>query len=230
MMLVLLPLHEMINAGATTPNEQLFITSFGKDLEKAWNCCKEYAKTHNDACLQLAWDLYAHVFRILQRQLQINEFEKLHLSHFSPELEKVSNLELVIPGTYIETYLDKKPLVRIQSFAPMLKVIPSKQRPRKLVIHGSDGKDYPFLLKGSYFSYPLLTKIFRKRRSSPRRSRDAALRACERFISGRRDHGTQTLVYPTLQCDAVVQRFWFNQMDSSFRYFPRVDQIIPKCS
>eukprot|EP01127_Copromyxa_protea_P022122 TRINITY_DN7809_c0_g1_i1.p1 TRINITY_DN7809_c0_g1~~TRINITY_DN7809_c0_g1_i1.p1 ORF type:complete len:2505 (+),score=361.67 TRINITY_DN7809_c0_g1_i1:42-7556(+) len=149
MMLVLLPLHEMINAGASTPNEQLFISSFGKDLEKAWNCCKEYAKTRNDACLQLAWDLYAHVFRILQRQLQVNEFEKLHLSHFSPELEKVNNLELVIPGTYIESYLAKKPLVRIARFAPMLKVIPSKQRPRKLVIHGSDGKDYPFLLKGN---------------------------------------------------------------------------------
>jgi hypothetical protein len=27
-------------------------------------------------------------------------------------------------------------------------VITSKQRPRKLTIHGSDGKDYAFLLKG----------------------------------------------------------------------------------
>ena len=36
----------------------------------------------------------------------------------------------------------------IASFAPQLLVITSKQRPRKLTIHGSDGEDYAFLLKG----------------------------------------------------------------------------------
>jgi hypothetical protein len=40
------------------------------------------------------------------------------------------------------------PVVTIASFAPQLVVITSKQRPRKLTIHGSDGKDYAFLLKG----------------------------------------------------------------------------------
>lgn len=36
----------------------------------------------------------------------------------------------------------------IASFAPQLVVITSKQRPRKLTIHGSDGEEYTFLLKG----------------------------------------------------------------------------------
>lgn len=36
----------------------------------------------------------------------------------------------------------------IQYFVPQLIVITSKQRPRKLTIHGSDGNDYAFLLKG----------------------------------------------------------------------------------
>lgn len=40
------------------------------------------------------------------------------------------------------------PLITISSFAPQLTVITSKQRPRKLTIHGSDGEDYAFLLKG----------------------------------------------------------------------------------
>lgn len=39
-------------------------------------------------------------------------------------------------------------MVTISSFAPQLVVITSKQRPRKLTIHGSDGEDYAFLLKG----------------------------------------------------------------------------------
>ena len=36
----------------------------------------------------------------------------------------------------------------IAAFAPTLTVITSKQRPRKLTIHGSDGAEYVFLLKG----------------------------------------------------------------------------------
>ena len=36
----------------------------------------------------------------------------------------------------------------IASFPRQLLVITSKQRPRKLTIHGNDGEDYAFLLKG----------------------------------------------------------------------------------
>ena len=38
-------------------------------------------------------------------------------------------------------------MVTIAAFAPQLHVITSKQRPRKLTIHGSDGAEYMFLLK-----------------------------------------------------------------------------------
>ncbi|KAG8650536.1 hypothetical protein MANES_07G052645v8 [Manihot esculenta] len=54
------------------------------------------------------------------------------------------NLELAIPGTY----LADSPVVTIASFARQLVVMTSKQQPRKLTIHGSDGEDYAFLLKG----------------------------------------------------------------------------------
>ena len=49
-------------------------------------------------------------------------------------------------------YKSGKPIIRIQSFATKLTVIPSKQRPRKLTLKGSDGCDYSYLLKGAYFS------------------------------------------------------------------------------
>ena len=48
-----------------------------------------------------------------------------------------------MPGTYIAG----EPLVTIAAFAPQLHVISSKQRPRKLTIHGGDGAEYMFLLK-----------------------------------------------------------------------------------
>jgi hypothetical protein len=48
-----------------------------------------------------------------------------------------------VPGTYIAG----EPLVTIAAFASQLHVISSKQRPRKLTIHGGDGAEYMFLLK-----------------------------------------------------------------------------------
>ncbi|KAG6466858.1 hypothetical protein ZIOFF_075342 [Zingiber officinale] len=62
----------------------------------------------------------------------------------SPELLKCHDLELAVPGTYRAD----EAVVTIANFAPQLIVITSKQRPRKLTIHGSDGEDYAFLLKG----------------------------------------------------------------------------------
>lgn len=50
---------------------------------------------------------------------------------------------MAVPGTYIAG----EPVVTIKSFAPVLQVIPSKQRPRKFSIYGSDGAEYAFLLK-----------------------------------------------------------------------------------
>lgn len=38
--------------------------------------------------------------------------------------------------------------VKIEKFVPNVQVITSKQRPRKITLRGSDGKDYVFLLKG----------------------------------------------------------------------------------
>lgn len=55
----------------------------------------------------------------------------------------LQGLELAVPGTY----LSGEPVVTIAAFAPQLHVITSKQRPRKLTIHGSDGAEYVFLLK-----------------------------------------------------------------------------------
>lgn len=54
------------------------------------------------------------------------------------------NLELAVPGTY----QSGKPVVKIVEFEPIFVVIPSKQRPRKIALLGSDGTSYTFLLKG----------------------------------------------------------------------------------
>jgi len=102
----------------------------------------KYRATGEDAELTKAWDLYYHVFRRIDKQLP--SLTTLDLHSVSPELLKCRKLELAVPGTYSAD----SPLVTIEYFVPQLIVITSKQRPRKLTIHGSDGNDYAFLLKG----------------------------------------------------------------------------------
>ena len=68
----------------------------------------------------------------------------LEMQYVSPKLKLVTDMQLAIPGTY----RSNKPVVRIRGFDQVAHVIQSKQRPRRLIIKGSDGKDYQYLLKG----------------------------------------------------------------------------------
>ncbi|XP_027913314.1 serine/threonine-protein kinase TOR isoform X2 [Vigna unguiculata] len=146
MLKVLEPLHEMLEEGAMKNNvtikERIFIEAYRQELLEAYECCMNYKRTGKDAELTQAWDIYYHVFRKIDKQLQ--SLTTLDLESVSPELLECRNLELAVPGTYRAD----APVVTIASFARQLVVITSKQRPRKLTILGSDGDDYAFLLKG----------------------------------------------------------------------------------
>ena len=51
-------------------------------------------------------------------------------------------------GHASQTHQSPHALIRIQGFLPRVAVLPSKQRPRKLRMWGSDGRVHVFLLKG----------------------------------------------------------------------------------
>lgn len=68
----------------------------------------------------------------------------LELQYVSPKLLRCRNLELAVPGSYTPG----QELIKISSIQTNLQVITSKQRPRKLCVRGSNGKEYMFLLKG----------------------------------------------------------------------------------
>ncbi|GFP88661.1 serine/threonine-protein kinase tor [Phtheirospermum japonicum] len=146
MLNVLEPLHQMLEEGVmrnnTTAKEKAFIQAYRHELLEAYECCMKYQRTGKDAELTQAWDLYYHVFRRIDKQLQT--LTTLDLQSVSPELLASRDLKLAVPGTYKAD----APVVTIGSFASQLVVITSKQRPRKLTIHGSDGEEYAFLLKG----------------------------------------------------------------------------------
>lgn len=142
MFAVLEPLHQMLERGPETLREISFNQAFGRDLQEAQEWCKKYKRTLNVDDLNQSWDLYYQVFRRITKQLP--QLTTLELQYVSPRLQAASDLELAIPGTY----RSGDPIVRISSFNPTLTVMTSKQRPRRLNIKGSDGKEYQYLLKG----------------------------------------------------------------------------------
>lgn len=82
------------------------------------------------------------MFRKINKQLP--QLVVIDLDNASPRLLNARNLDIPIPGTYRAGV----PVIKIASVAPVMSVISSKQRPRKLVFVGSDGRKYKFLLKG----------------------------------------------------------------------------------
>eukprot|EP00887_Chlorella_sp_A99_P006163 scaffold3.g6163.t1 len=147
MLSTLLPLHEMMRKqGPTTLKEIAFVQAYGRELDEAYEWCLKYKQSRKEAELHQAWDLYYHVFKRINKQLpSLTTLElQARATYVAPALVRAQGLELAVPGTYIAG----EPLVTIAAFAPQLHVITSKQRPRKLTIHGSDGAEYMFLLKG----------------------------------------------------------------------------------
>ncbi|XP_054720357.1 serine/threonine-protein kinase mTOR-like [Uloborus diversus] len=136
------PLHAMIERGPQTLKETSFTQAYGRELAEAQECCKKYQRSGNVKDLTQAWDMYYHVFRRVTKQLP--SLTSLELQYVSPKLLTSRNLELAVPGTYYPN----QPIIQIAHVESSLQVITSKQRPRKLSIKGSNGKDFMFLLKG----------------------------------------------------------------------------------
>lgn len=139
---VLEPLHKMLERGPETLREVSFQNTFGRELSNAFEWVLSFRRTKDASKLNQAWDIYYNVFRRINRQLP--QLQTLELQYVSPKLLNAHDLKLAAPGTY----QPGKPIVRIMDFEPVLTVISSKQRPRRIGIKGSDGKEYYYLLKG----------------------------------------------------------------------------------
>ncbi|KAG8710611.1 phosphatidylinositol kinase- protein kinase tor1 [Ceratobasidium sp. 394] len=142
MIAVLEPLHAQLEKGANTTRERSFLQAFGEQLAQAREHTRAYQAYGNGRDLTAAWDVYYVVFKRIERQLAA--MPVLDLQFASPILKRARNLRLAIPGSYVVG----RPVVTIASFSPNLAIIASKQRPRRMTIFGSDGKEYQFGLKG----------------------------------------------------------------------------------
>jgi FKBP12-rapamycin complex-associated protein len=158
MLNTLVPLHEAVELGVATMREVSFVETYHHEIFQAWECLKTYKKTMADKnCpiptqklsqvhpesihLAQAWDFYYSMFKRINAQLP--HINALDLQSCSPALFNANDLDLGVPGTYAVC----TNAIRIKSFSPVVQIIRSKQRPRRVRICGEDGQEFGFLLK-----------------------------------------------------------------------------------
>ncbi|NP_001171773.1 target of rapamycin isoform 1 [Bombyx mori] len=135
-------MHAMLDTPPETLKEVSFLQMYGRDLQEARRWCELYKESNEERYLNEAWDLYYHVVRRIQAQFR--SLTSLELQYVSKRLHSCKDLELAVPGSYVPN----QKIINISYIHSNLQVIKSKQRPRRLTIQGSDGKQYMFLLKG----------------------------------------------------------------------------------
>jgi len=139
---ILLELHGLMKNKPQTLNEITFHQSYKMHLNEAESWLMKYINTNNDSYLNQAWDIYHYLWKKIS---EANEnLTTVHLDNVSPKLLDINNTDVSMPGLY----KPNKPLIKIASFAATFQVLSSKQHPRKMIIFGSDSKEYTFLLKG----------------------------------------------------------------------------------
>lgn len=123
--------------------ESHFITEFGELLYGACEFVEQAASTGNNVYMEEAWNRFKTAVKRMDEQ--VSGMSSLALQLVSPALlQHGKDLSLVVPGQYNESSV----YPQIASFQNTLKVMNSKQHPRRLFLYGTDGILYRFLLKG----------------------------------------------------------------------------------
>ena len=139
---VLLSLHEKMKNKPESLSEIAFHQNFGAEISDAEAWFQHYMKTKDEISLHQAFDIYYQIYKKIIPKIE--NLKIVHLENVSPKLLQTKNCEISVPGLY----KPKTPIIKISGFQPKLPVLTSKQHPRRLVIYGSDSKEYHFLLKG----------------------------------------------------------------------------------
>ena len=138
---LLLTAHKAVNAQPETIYETMFVREFGHLISLSEQFLQSWKETGEDYYLYQAWALYIKVYHSVKPY--IDTLWEIPLVDASPRLSSMRHLDIVVPGTYT---CNEKPIY-IESVEPVMTVMRSKQRPRRMAVCGSDGMHYTFLLK-----------------------------------------------------------------------------------
>ena len=98
------------------------------------------SKNRND--LSSIWSEYRSICQSLKTEIEA--MTSIPMRFVAPRLSELTNINIAIPGTY-QSGIDP---ILISKFSSSLDVFPSKQRPKRIAIMGSDGSEFWYLLKG----------------------------------------------------------------------------------
>ena len=120
-----------------------FDLMFVKKHSQYINLCYKHFNEHTQNSLNVMWDTFKKLFRILQETMKT--LELILLPKVSDTLAKKRTFAIAIPGTYSVDH----PVPLLQSIEPALQVLGTQQHPRCVFMVGSDGQRRKFLLKGN---------------------------------------------------------------------------------
>jgi PI-3-kinase-related kinase SMG-1 len=126
--------------GATSPHEVSFLRLYGPRIEAALEMLRN-PKVQEDYDPLKVWQPFEDVLLNLRE----NSKRRLDLKHISPKLAGRQASAIPMPGLLAGT---KAQVVTIQSFQSEVLILPTKTKPKKLALIGSDGRRYSYLFKG----------------------------------------------------------------------------------
>ncbi|OZJ04327.1 hypothetical protein BZG36_02378 [Bifiguratus adelaidae] len=131
-------LQEKIKGPPITKHQIWFMQEFGRRIMSAMKAF-ESPVSHKD--YKVGWDKWLKLLR--QFTQLINRPRILKLEDISPRLANGSFADVWLP-----TSSQSATLVAVQSFVDQIVVLPTKTKPKKLVVQFDDGSRHAFLLKG----------------------------------------------------------------------------------
>ncbi|KAJ3126559.1 Serine/threonine-protein kinase smg1 [Nowakowskiella sp. JEL0407] len=128
--------NQTIRRDSETPHETTFKKLLSERIELGLSLLKSNTTTPKEA-----WQKFKAVFKELQKEMQRSRL--VSLADVSPYLATLRNTSLPIPGL-----LHNQEIITIDIIGSTIRVLPTKTKPKKVDLHGSDGKIYSFLFKG----------------------------------------------------------------------------------
>lgn len=122
----------------STPHEQWFQKTYGKQLIRAYNLLQKPTSMKEYRC---GWECFQKLHRGLMAET--HKVRILELSHVSPYLFNMKRTLIGIPGRH-----ENDESCFIDTFGTNVIVLPTKTKPKKLDMRGTDGKKYSYLFKG----------------------------------------------------------------------------------
>ncbi|KAJ3299777.1 Serine/threonine-protein kinase smg1 [Borealophlyctis nickersoniae] len=130
--------EQTIRAGPSTPHEQWFAHTYGAKIEEAFTTLKrpvDHSKPKE------GWSGFKKLHATLAKEVQ--KPRQIALADLSPFLSRFHESGIPMPGLPV-----RENVITIQSFHNDVYVLPTKTKPKKINLIGSDGRHYTYLFKG----------------------------------------------------------------------------------